>query len=157
MINRGFRAAAALALLTSIAVGCGDDDDDDTATTEGAAAATTEAASAGTTAGASADTKAAVVTTAPSTTEAEDAETASGTDFVIKDFAFPESFVAKAGEAFTVTNSDDGSQHTVTSDDDVFSIAVDGGASEQLTIDEAGTYAIHCNIHPSMKGTITVE
>jgi plastocyanin len=54
-----------------------------------------------------------------------------------------------------VTNADDGSEHTVTSED--FSVAVDGGASEMLTIAEAGTYDIRCNIHPAMTGTITVE
>jgi len=151
MSTRAFRAAVGLTLLATTLVACGDDDDDDSASsTPAGAAVTTAAAAPETSAGG-------VITTAPSTTEPEDAETESGSDFVVKDFAFPEGFVAKAGEAFTVTNADDGTQHTVTSDDDSFSIAVDGGNSEQLTIDEAGTYDIHCNIHPSMKGTITVE
>jgi plastocyanin len=35
-------------------------------------------------------------------------------------------------------------------------VRVAGGGTETLTIPKAGTYAIHCKIHASMHGTITV-
>ena len=56
---------------------------------------------------------------------------------------------------FTITNND-GVGHTVTDDAGTFNVAVGGGASEPLTIPTAGTYQIHCEIHGSMRGTITV-
>jgi plastocyanin len=31
------------------------------------------------------------------------------------------------------------------------------GATYQFTFTHAGTYAYHCSIHPSMKGTIIVQ
>jgi plastocyanin len=60
-----------------------------------------------------------------------------------------------AGTAFSIVN-EDSVGHTVTDDAGSFDQAVGGGASAPLTIPEAGTYAIHCKIHASMHGTITV-
>ncbi len=60
-----------------------------------------------------------------------------------------------AGTEFTITNND-GVAHTVTADDDSFSVDVPAGGTAPLTIDAAGSYPIHCNIHSSMQGTITV-
>jgi plastocyanin len=60
-----------------------------------------------------------------------------------------------AGTPFTITNNDSVG-HTVTDDAGSFDVAVPGGGSETLTIPAAGTYAIHCEIHASMHGTITV-
>jgi plastocyanin len=60
-----------------------------------------------------------------------------------------------AGTAFSIVN-DDSVGHTVTDDAGSFDQAVGGGASAPLTIPTAGTYAIHCKIHASMHGTITV-
>jgi plastocyanin len=56
---------------------------------------------------------------------------------------------------FTVTNKD-GVGHTLTDDNGAFSVDVPGGGSAPLTIDTPGTYNVHCNIHGSMHGTITV-
>ncbi len=60
-----------------------------------------------------------------------------------------------AGTAFTISNKD-GVTHTVTDDGGTFSVRVPGGGTETLTIPKAGTYKIHCEIHASMHGTITV-
>ena len=61
-----------------------------------------------------------------------------------------------AGTEFAIENLD-GTAHTVTSDDDLFDVRVEGGATQTLSIAEPGTYAIHCKIHSSMKGTIVVN
>jgi plastocyanin len=62
-----------------------------------------------------------------------------------------------AGTEFTIVNNDSVG-HTVTDDAEPasFDVAVGGGSSEPLTIPTAGTYNIHCKIHASMHGTITV-
>jgi plastocyanin len=60
-----------------------------------------------------------------------------------------------AATEFTITNND-GVGHTVTDDAGSFNVAVAGGGSEPLTIPAPGTYQIHCEIHGSMRGTITV-
>ena len=60
-----------------------------------------------------------------------------------------------AGTVFTITNNDSVG-HTVTDDAGSFDVAVPGGGSATLTIPKAGSYAIHCKIHASMHGTITV-
>lgn len=56
---------------------------------------------------------------------------------------------------FTVTNKD-GVGHTFTDDNGAFNVEVPGGGSATLTIDAPGTYNVHCEIHSSMHGTITV-
>jgi plastocyanin len=61
-----------------------------------------------------------------------------------------------AATEFTIENKD-GVTHTVTSDDDSFpSVRVSGGGTMPLTIATPGEYKIHCEIHGSMHGTITV-
>ena len=60
-----------------------------------------------------------------------------------------------AGQEFTITNNDSVG-HTVTDDAGSFNVQVPGGGTATLTIPAAGTYKIHCNIHGSMHGTITV-
>ena len=60
-----------------------------------------------------------------------------------------------AGTQFTIQNKDS-ARHTVTDDAGSFDISVPGGGTAPLTIPKAGTYKIHCNIHASMHGTITV-
>jgi len=75
----------------------------------------------------------------------------SGTQFVP-----PDTSVA-VGDTVTWA-SVDSPDHTVTADDDSFDSGTlsDGDTFEQ-TFDEAGEFAYHCEIHPSMTGTITVE
>lgn len=87
----------------------------------------------------------------PSTSEPPASD--SGASLTIQNFTFSPLTVA-AGAAFSIENLD-GFAHTVTSDS--FDVRVGGGTTETLTIDEPGTYDIHCEIHSSMQGTIVVD
>lgn len=60
-----------------------------------------------------------------------------------------------AGTQFTIANNDTAT-HTVTDDAGSFDVRVSGGGTATLTIPKSGTYKIHCKIHSSMHGTITV-
>jgi plastocyanin len=60
-----------------------------------------------------------------------------------------------AGTEFTITNNDS-VDHTVTDDAGSFDVEVPAGGTATLAIPDAGSYAIHCNIHSSMHGTIDV-
>jgi plastocyanin len=73
----------------------------------------------------------------------------------IKGFAFsPKTLAVKAGAKVKVTNKD-GTTHTFTANKGAFDTGdIDGGSSATVTIKKPGTYAYHCNIHSSMKGTI---
>jgi len=50
----------------------------------------------------------------------------------------------------------DAATHTTSSDDNLWNQSLAGGASFEFTFETPGTYTYHCNIHPSMTGTITV-
>jgi plastocyanin len=93
---------------------------------------------------------------APAGSSAAPAGAAAGA-VTIKNFAFnPGSLSVKVGQTVTWTNSDT-TTHTVTADDGSFDsghVAV--GTTFQQTFSKAGTFTYHCNIHASMKGTITV-
>ena len=73
----------------------------------------------------------------------------------IKDFEFsPKTLTVKAGTKITVKNTD-GTTHTFTAHKGAFDTGdIDGGSSATVTVKKPGTYAYHCNIHNSMKGTI---
>src|SRR5215207_199368 len=73
----------------------------------------------------------------------------------IKSFAFsPKTLPVKAGAKVKVTNKD-GTTHTFTANKGAFDTGdIDGGSSATVTVKKPGTYAYHCNIHSSMKGTI---
>lgn len=76
----------------------------------------------------------------------------------ISDFKFnPASTTVSANSAVTFTNNDS-TTHTVTFDSgpDCGSIA-SGGASQTILFTQAGSFAYHCTIHPSMKGTVVVN
>lgn len=76
----------------------------------------------------------------------------------IENMAFsPDTIVIKKGTTVTWTNQDAAS-HTVTSDEGVImnSELLEKGESYSVTFDQAGTFAYHCKIHPSMQGTVTV-
>ena len=76
----------------------------------------------------------------------------------IQNFAFdPPEVTAAVGETIGWTNAD-AAPHTATTDDgacDTGNIAQD--ASAGLVFDAAGTYTYHCNVHPNMTGTITIQ
>ena len=78
---------------------------------------------------------------------------------VIQTFAFmPVNTTIAPGESITWRNADPVA-HTATSDTgafDTLSIAP-GATSKTVLFANAGTYAYHCSIHLSMKGTITVQ
>jgi len=76
----------------------------------------------------------------------------------IQNFAFdPPEATAAVGETIGWTNADS-APHTATTDDgacDTGNIAQN--ASAGLVFDAAGTYTYHCNVHPNMTGTITIQ
>jgi plastocyanin len=82
---------------------------------------------------------------------------AGGKEIAIANFAFaPANLGVRTGDIVTWTNMDDVS-HTVTADNDAFDSGAFGhGASFQLTAGPPGTYTYFCQIHPFMKGTLTV-
>jgi plastocyanin len=74
----------------------------------------------------------------------------------IADFAFGGVQTVPAGAAITVVNNDS-APHTFTADDGSFdSGAIQPGDAFQITLDETGTFAYHCEFHGSMSGSITV-
>lgn len=76
----------------------------------------------------------------------------------VKGFAFnPAAITATVGQTVTFTNGDS-APHTATLDDGSCTTPnITEGSSDGLTFSAAGTYPFHCNVHPDMKGTITVS
>jgi len=79
----------------------------------------------------------------------------------IKDFAFsPSTLMVKTGTTVTWVNLDT-APHTIASDPGspvAFSSgSLSTGASYRFTFSQPGTFAYHCSIHPSMKGTVIVQ
>jgi plastocyanin len=76
----------------------------------------------------------------------------------IKDFNFdPAEIQASVGQTITFTNGDS-APHTATLDDGSCTTPnITNGGSDGLTFNAAGTYPFHCDVHPNMKGTITVS
>ena len=110
-------------------------------------------------AGCSSDSKGSSATAAPSATAAGGAAPAAtaaagAPALTIANSTFSEASVA-AGTTFTIANNDS-RPHTVTDDAGAFSVDVPPGGTATLKIDAPGTYKIHCKIHGSMHGTITV-
>ena len=117
-------------LALSLATACGDDDDPTTAPEPPGGAATTAASPAG----------------------------VPGTQIQIKDFAFtPVNLRASAGDEILVRNTD-GVVHTMTAEDKSFDTGnIEGNSEKSLKMSDEGTFRYFCNIHQSMKGTITVS
>ena len=88
--------------------------------------------------------------------------TGAATQISIKGFAFnPNQPSITKGTTITWTN-DDGTTHTVTSGvpgtpSGKFNQSVDAGKAFSFTFTESGTYEFFCNIHQSMRGTVTVK
>jgi plastocyanin len=80
-----------------------------------------------------------------------------GAAVTIVDFAFqPASLEVPIGTTVTWTNSG-AAPHTVTADDGAFdSGTLQPGGTFSVTFDTPGTFAYHCEIHPSMMATIIV-
>jgi plastocyanin len=110
---------------------------------------------AGSTAGVTTTTKAPGGSGSPTTAGGSGAAGA----VTLKGIAFvPSTLAATAGEKITFTNQDSVT-HTVVSDSGTTlkSESLGNGATYSVTISQPGTYAYHCGIHASMKGTITVS
>lgn len=76
-------------------------------------------------------------------------------EVTIANFAFTSTPVV-VGTTVTVKNKDS-TTHTVTADQGGFSVTVNGGSTATFTAPTApGTYKFHCNIHPTMHGSLTV-
>ncbi len=80
------------------------------------------------------------------------------TKAAIKNFAFgPGELRMKAGGKAMWTN-EDVAGHTVTADDGSWgSKTLSQGKSFSQEFAKKGTFAYHCELHPSMKGTVIVE
>lgn len=76
----------------------------------------------------------------------------------ISNFNFsPATVTVKAGDTVTWTNNDS-VEHSATADDSSFDTGLIGpGKSGTFTFAKAGTYTYHCQVHPTMKGTIIVQ
>jgi len=74
----------------------------------------------------------------------------------VTEFEFSD-VTAPAGGTLEVVNSS-GGPHTVTADDGAFDEELPDGETISVTMpSEAGEYPYHCEIHPSMTATITVQ
>ncbi len=74
----------------------------------------------------------------------------------VESFEFVDLSVPAGGTVEVVNTS--GAAHTVTADEDSFDEDVDTGDTVTFTApDEPGEYRFHCEIHPSMTATLTVE
>lgn len=79
-------------------------------------------------------------------------------EVAIQGFSFnPATVTVNAGGCVTWTNKDSVT-HTATSDEGVFDSGnLSKGDTFEFTFAEPGTYNYHCEIHPSMTGTVVVE
>ena len=95
-------------------------------------------------------------TTAAAPCEDSTAATVVATSVVDNTWAQP--INAKVNDVITWTNGDT-VPHGVKLDDNScgMSANIPGGGSKSLVFTKAGTYAFHCSVHSSMKGTITIS
>jgi plastocyanin len=81
----------------------------------------------------------------------------SGQAVAIKNFAFTPATVTVSANGTVTWANGDTTAHTVTFDNGPDCGNVAAGATVTATFSSAGTYAYHCTIHPSMKGSVTVS
>jgi plastocyanin len=72
---------------------------------------------------------------------------------VIENFTFQ---ISEARAGTIVVENKDSFDHTVTADDGSFSVVVAGNGKATFEVTAPGSYAIHCNFHSTMKGTLVV-
>lgn len=132
MIQRPFRAGAALLGAVALLTACGGGGEDS-------------------------GTPASESSTTSDSATSSGSESAA-TKITISDFEYSVPDSVPAGAKITVTNSDDVG-HTVTTDTgDTFDEAVGGGETVTFTApDKAGEYPFHCTPHPRMTSTLVVE
>ena len=95
-------------------------------------------------------------TPAPPATGGAGASASASGEFTIKAYKFP-AFTATPGQKLTLVDGDS-EPHSVTADDGSFdSGSFDNtGPGSLVAPTKPGTYAVHCTVHPSMHGTLTV-
>jgi plastocyanin len=84
-------------------------------------------------------------------------DTGSMTTVTIRDMAFsPPDLTVAVGQPVRFVN-EDGTAHTITADNGAFDVDdMTPGHAVQLIFPAAGTYAYHCEIHPMMRGVLTI-
>jgi plastocyanin len=76
----------------------------------------------------------------------------------IKDFAFaPADIAAKVGDVIAFTNNDSAGHTASLIDGTCTTPTIAGGKADGLVFTAPGTYPFQCNIHTSMKGSITIS
>jgi plastocyanin len=76
---------------------------------------------------------------------------------VIRGRAFnPADIQTRVGDDVVWSFDDGDVAHTVTADDGAFDSGRRGGGEFHHAFDRPGTYGYHCQIHPGMKGAVTV-
>jgi plastocyanin len=97
------------------------------------------------------------LTAATGPTAAATTTTTTTTTVHIKNFQYvPPAITIHAGERITFVNDDD-EAHTVTANDKSFdSAGLDTNDKWQHVFSKTGTYRYFCQMHPYMKGTVTV-
>jgi plastocyanin len=84
------------------------------------------------------------------------------TEISIQDFAFdPPHIEVQVGDTVTWTQGADPEPHNAVADDDSFRAPPEGvleeeGATAESTFDEAGEFPYFCEVHPEMRGQVTV-
>jgi plastocyanin len=98
-------------------------------------------------------------TTAPAASVCNDSTGTTAVAATVQNRTWSQPISAKVGDVITWTNSDD-VPHKVGLDDGSCTMGANiapSGGTASLVFTKAGTYAFHCTIHPSMKGTITIS
>ncbi len=98
-------------------------------------------------------------TPASSSAPATAQQAVSGTSVAIQNFAYnPKVMTVAAGAIITFTNNDT-VNHSYTSDTGAFDTGlIAPGSSKTFTAPAtAGSYAVHCTLHPSVTGTLIVK
>ena len=92
------------------------------------------------------------------TTEPSSQQSSRQVSVSIKNFKFvPQDIAVKAGTTVVWTN-DDSASHTVESSDKTLkSDELSKSDTYSFTFTKAGRYDYNCGIHPSMKGSVTVQ
>lgn len=147
--RRLLAATAAGVLVISLAGACGSDDSDD-----GGKASDQVVGDGG-----NSTTTTDATTDATTTTAAEgDGEGDGAVEAVVVATDFKLTSVEAAPGSDVGFQNQGGATHTLTADDDSFDTGnVASGESSSVTAPSTpGTYPYHCNIHASMKGTLTV-
>ncbi len=81
------------------------------------------------------------------------------TTITISNFSFSPSSITVTAGSSVVWKNNDSTSHTATADNGSFNtgIIAPGASSNAITMSTPGTFTYHCQIHPFMTATITVQ